>query len=227
MSRAAHTAPPRFAGLVLAAGRSRRMGALKQTLPWPDAAGDGATTMSTIVAASHDAIAPWCRLVVVVVGTDRAAVVKALGDRVFTRIDGDSEAPMFGSICLGLRAIAAVAAGKFDAVILQPGDHPGASRATMETLLAAHVAQPQLAIMPEHHGKGGHPVIIPMAVVNRILAWSASGGEAAGGLRQFWIEHPDLHRRVPVDDPSCVIDINTPEEYESAILARQSGRAGF
>ena len=218
--------PARLAGLVLAAGRSRRMGALKQTLPWPvQEQGARESRSTTVIAASFDAISPFCAGMFVVLGDGAAAIATALEDRTFTTAQGDSEQPMLDSICAGLRAILNESGEKergFDAVLLQPCDHPMAARRTIATLLAAHDHTPDIALMPEYRDKGGHPALIPLSVARRILQWARGEGEPGaapgdGGLRQFWIEHPEMHRRVPVDDPSCVVDLDTPEAYEAAI----------
>ena len=86
--------------------------------------------------------------------------------------------------------------------------------------------------MPEHNGKGGHPALIPMDIARRILQRVRVDGTPAtafgeGGLRQFWIDHPGLHRRLPVDDPSCVVDLDSPEAYQAAISGRQADIHGF
>jgi len=86
--------------------------------------------------------------------------------------------------------------------------------------------------MPEYNGKGGHPALIPMDIARRILQWARADGTPAtargqGGLRQFWIDHPELHRRLPVNDPSCVVDLDSPEAYQAAISGQQADIRGF
>lgn len=205
----------RIAGLVLAAGRSRRMGVLKQTLPW-SVLSEASGKDSTIVAAAFDAIAPHCEGMHVIVGRDADAVIAALEGRRFTRIDSDSEDEMFASVRAGLRAIVELADADepVTALLLQPGDHPGVMKATIDRLLDAHAHDPTRAIMPEHRGKGGHPALIPIGIARTILEWGMT--QTGGGLRQFWIEHAHLRSRIEVDDASCIVDLDTPAEYEVA-----------
>ena len=198
----------RLAGVVIAAGRAQRMGALKQTLPWPPHTADA----STIVSCAFDAIAPFCAHMFVVVGRDAEAVLEALRERTFTREDADSDAEMFASIRAGLHAVIAQSnASDVNAVLLQPGDHPGVARSTVHAMIAAQRQHPGVAIMPEYRRRGGHPALIPHSLIPHLLAFAG-----AGGLRQFWLEHPDIVLRLPVDDPSSVIDLDTMDDYQAA-----------
>jgi molybdenum cofactor cytidylyltransferase len=224
----------RLAGLVLAAGRSQRMGALKQTLPWPaNHRPSEARSSATIVSCAYDSIASFCHRMFVVVGLDAPVVLADLegdrrnGARSFTRVDGDSDEEMFASIRIGLTAIVAheSSAGEtqpFDGVLVHPGDHPGAARSTIEALRQEFLqADAAKAVMPEHRGKGGHPVLVPRAMFDALIEHHGSGG-----LRQFWLDHPGSCTRLAVDDPLCVLDLNTPAAYRRAIVEAQASRSG-
>ncbi len=182
------------------------MGTLKQVLPWPGHANRG----GTIIASAYDAITPFCMCMHVVLADNADAITKALGDRPFARIVGDSDAEMMESVRAGVHAIL-VEVPVFDAVLMQPGDHPGVARATVEAMLAAHQSDPTRAVMPEHDNKGGHPVLVPVSIAARLLEW-----RRPGGLRQFWIDHPQLRTRLKVNDPLCTLDLDTPEDYDAA-----------
>src|SRR5262245_14196111 len=81
-------------GVLLAAGRGKRMGRLKQLLPWPPgASADG----RTVVAASFDTIAPHCDEMIVVVGAEAEAVASALVPRRLRMVQADPDAEMFQS----------------------------------------------------------------------------------------------------------------------------------
>jgi CTP:molybdopterin cytidylyltransferase MocA len=62
--------------------------------------------------------------------------------------------------------------------------------------------------MPEHGGRGGHPVIIPAAIARMILS-----ERVAGGLRAFWASRRDRCRRHQVADPGVVRDLDQPGDY--------------
>src|SRR5262245_52283036 len=87
----------RCTGVILAAGRGRRIGRIKQLVEWPTTNGP-----KPLVAAAYDAIRPICEGMVVVLGHEADAVAAALGDRPFRRAMSDPGAPMFESIRAGL-----------------------------------------------------------------------------------------------------------------------------
>jgi molybdenum cofactor cytidylyltransferase len=192
-------------GVLLAAGRSERMGRPKQLLPWPPKSPDA----KPLVAASFDSVARVCDAMVVVVGQYADEVVAALGDRVFHRAEGDGRLELFVSIRRGLRL-----ASELDPtadVLLQPADHPEVRRDTLESLIACAAANSGRAVMPTYRSQGGHPVLIP-APVTQVLAYPGRGG-----LRQYWIENPGQCLRMPTDDPGVVFDIDTQLDYDLGI----------
>jgi molybdenum cofactor cytidylyltransferase len=184
-------------GVIVAAGRGRRMGRTKQLVPWRTAAGE-----KPLVAAAYDAIRDACDEMVVVLGHEADTVAMALGDRAFQRVPSDSDGPMFASIRTGL--VAAHAINRDATVVLQPGDHPEVAPATLLALIAAATAHPDRAIIPQYQGRGGHPVMIPPLVVALLLK-----SDCPAGLARFWNDHPAHVRRVPVDDAAVILDIDT------------------
>lgn len=190
---------PRRLGVLLAAGRGRRMGGAKQFHPVETPAGQ-----KPLVAASFDAIRPICAEMIVVVGHRAEEVIQLLEARKFRSVVGEPDAAMFHSLCLGLQL-----AQQLDpdaTVVLHLGDHPRVNPATLEQMIQAAQAHPRRAVFPEYDGKGGHPALIPPEVVAEILTASTSGG-----LRQFWRDRPELCLRLPVDDRTVIADVDTPD----------------
>jgi molybdenum cofactor cytidylyltransferase len=184
-------------GVLLAAGRGRRMGGCKQFYPWPTAEGE-----KPLVAAAFDAIASACQAMIVVLGHRADEVAAALGERQFQTIQSDPDAPMFESVRAGIRA--ALDIDSTSAVLLQPGDHPEVSPGTLEKILAAALSNPDRAIIAEFQGRGGHPALIPAIVARQILL-----AECPAGLCQYWTNHAQQCLRLPVDDASVVRDVDT------------------
>ena len=194
-------APPAPIGILLAAGRSERMGRPKQLLPWPPPDGP------PLVCAAFDAIARACAEMVVVVGSSPHAVVAALGDRRFHQVRPQG-AEMIDSVRAGLRAVRGI--DPHADALLHPADHPEVARSTLTVLLEARRTHGDLALLPEHAGRGGHPAFIPVRLFDTILEWAGPGG-----LRRFWREHPECCQRLPVDDPWVVRDVDTPDAYSA------------
>lgn len=173
------------------------MGSTKQLKLWPAAGGP-----IPLICAAYDAIRPICGEIVVVLGHDSEKVAAALASRPFKRATSSADVPMGESICVGLRMAAAI--GARATVVLQPGDHPEVAERTLRTLISESLMSPAQAVIPQYDGRGGHPALIPAAVVQAILATSCPEG-----LKQFWADFPHLSRRLVVDDPSVIRDIDT------------------
>ena len=198
--------PCEFIGVLLAAGRGRRMGTTKQLLPWKTGEGE-----KPLVAAAFDAISSWCSHMIVVLGHDAEKVATALHPRSFQTVTSNPDASMYESIRHGL--IASQQIDKQFPILLHPADHPEVHPFTLSRLHDAWKQHPEWAVMPEYEEKGGHPVIIPSLLTTQLIEYSGEGG-----LRQFWLDHPDTCLRVIVDDPIVIRDMDTPDQY----LKRQS-----
>lgn len=194
----------RFVGALLAAGRSRRMGRPKQLLPWPPGSIGGATVAS----ASYDLLASRCDAMLVVLGHEAGAVRAALGSRDAAFIETDPEAPMFESIRAALRWSMVHQPGR--SLMLHPADHPAVRIDTVSKLLDAfREHRESMAVMPEYGGRGGHPALMPARLLPEIAAWSGEGG-----LRRFWIDHPEICVRIRIDDEAVVRDLDEPGDYK-------------
>ena len=192
-------------GLLLAAGRGRRMGETKQLLPWPGADGRA----STVVAVSFELVASFASPVYVVLDHEAERVMAALPVDAFTVVRGDADADQSTSVRVGLDAIRA--AGHRAPVLLHLADHPGVRCETIAALLAHASRDPTRAVVPVFEGRGGHPTIVPERLVEPLAS-----NRLPAGLRAFWRDNPDAVSRVPVDDPGVRRDLDTPDDYRAA-----------
>jgi CTP:molybdopterin cytidylyltransferase MocA len=161
-----------------------------------------------LVAAAYDAIRPVCDDMVVVLGHEADAVAAGLASRPFHRAMCDPGAQMFESIRAGLRTARSLDAAA--TVVLQPGDQPEVAVATLDALVARSLKRPRQAMIPQVGERGGHPVLIPPPIAAALIE-----AECPQGLGDYWLSHPELCVRVPVDDPSAVHDIDTPDDLHS------------
>ncbi|MGH7506460.1 MAG: nucleotidyltransferase family protein [Longimicrobiales bacterium] len=184
-------------GIVLAAGRSRRMRRPKALL---DA--DGASFLERAVCTLRDA---GCRTVftVIATGDDEAdACAIAAGAIVVRNPDPDSQP--IDSVRAGLQATADA-----EAVLILPVDLPLVQVDTVRQLIAlARERRPQLAV-PVSDGEPGHPLLMARPLFDDVLA-----NDLPDGLHTLLADHAADVLRVAVHDPGIHADIDTPSEYE-------------
>jgi molybdenum cofactor cytidylyltransferase len=196
----------RVAGLVLAAGRSARMGPEINKLTVPI---DG----KPLVAFPIDAmIEAGVEPVIVVTGHDEAAVSACLGTRPCQKVHHPGWASGMGSsIAFGVRAIRALdVSGLFVCV----GDLPGLRASLIATLLEAFRANPAGAedriVVPVHEGRRGHPVLFG---ARHFAALARLEGEAGG--RSILEARPDALVEVESSSRAILRDIDTPEDLDA------------
>ena len=201
-----------FAGVILAAGESSRMGRDKALLPWPPAESTSSLNESFLAAAIRS-LAPATDFVVVVAGKNEAAlapIVYSEGASIMTNPDPDRG--QFSSLQVGLREV--LNRGR-DAAIVTLVDRPPAMQDTVQSLRDAFEAASTniWTVVPEFSAKHGHPYVIGREMIECFLQ-----APATGSARD--IEHANQShiQYVAVSDPRVAMNINTPEEY--AALAK-------
>jgi molybdenum cofactor cytidylyltransferase len=187
----------KVAAIVLAAGRSSRMGEANKLLA--DLGGEA------LVARTVDAaLASLARPVIVVTGHE-AERVRALmrGRNVTVLHNRDYTEGLSTSLRRGLAALPADA----DGVLVCLGDMPLVSASALDRLVAAFNPLEGRAIcVPTWKGKRGNPVLF----ARRFLA-EMSQLEGDLGARHLMGEHAELVAEVPMPDASVLIDVDTPE----------------
>lgn len=182
--------------ILLAAGRSQRMGAFKPLLPF----GKSTVLRNCIAYLQSGGIID----IVVVVGHRAREVQHSLRDLpVRFAFNRNQKSKMNASIASGIEALS----GASGPVIIALGDHPAVSAAVVTTLITQWNAGDRLVI-PEFEGHGGHPVLVDLSFREELL-----GLDPAGGLKSFFETHKLQVRRVPVDSPYIARDIDTWDDY--------------
>ncbi len=186
-----------IAGLVLAAGESSRMGTDKALLEYR-----GRTFLETIVQALRDA---GVERIVVVLGHHADEIQRAvrLGE-VESVINPDYRQGQTSSLQAGLEVLT-----NSKAVLLCLVDHPAVSAGTIRRLILAFRESPAPVIVPTHHGKRGHPVLIARALFRELSDLTL--GEGANAVIRKYQQDAKF---VEVDDPAVLWDIDDPETYE-------------
>jgi len=195
-----------IAGIVLAAGRSRRMGRPKAFLRL-----DGRTFLERAVTALE---AGGCEPVVVVAGPrgdaasdETAEAASRLGARVARNPDGDS--PQVASLRAGLRALGDDA----EAAVVTPVDIPRLDAAVVRALIAAFAANRCPVAQPFDGVRHGHPVLFARGVWGELMTDPLPDGART-------VIHAHAAGRAQVRVPLLAADVDTPDDYRRLLEAR-------
>jgi len=186
-----------ISAILLAAGRSRRMGAFKPLLRFGD--------RTVIESCINNLRAAEVKDIIVVVGhrpEDIREKLKALEVKFAINPYPDSE--MSASIARGVEAVSHGAR----ALIIALVDHPAVPAETIKILIDEWRRGARL-VQPEHEGRGGHPVLIDLAYRDELLAL-----DPESGLRALFAAHRREVKRVPVDSAYVARDMDTWEDYQ-------------
>jgi CTP:molybdopterin cytidylyltransferase MocA len=197
------------AGLILAAGESRRMGYPKALLRYQE---------ESFVDRLVGLFTPHCSPVIVVLGA-RAETIRAGAQRPATFVvNRDWQLGQTSSLQCGLAAVPPAAQG----VLFTLVDHPAVSSDTVEQLLATvpplpdgrgsveGVAPAPLLRIPRYHSRRGHPIWFSCELIAEIIA-----------VREPRTAKDVVHAHraetvfLDLDDPGIVADIDDPAAYRS------------
>jgi molybdenum cofactor cytidylyltransferase len=198
-AEAAKAAPraPRIAGLVLAAGQSRRMGTLNKLLIGVDGKPMVRHVAETVAASQASPL-------LVVTGHERERVEAALaGIGAQFLFNPDYAQGLSTSLKRGLAAVPP----EIDGVVVCLGDMPLVNAPTIDRLIAAFNPLEGRAIcVPTRRGKRGNPVLIGRQFLQALTALSGDVG-----ARDLVAAHPDEVTEVEMESDAVLTDIDTPQ----------------
>jgi molybdenum cofactor cytidylyltransferase len=182
--------------ILLAAGRSRRMGAFKPLLPF----GDSTVIKSCLRHLSGAGVSE----IVVVLGHRADELRGHLKDfEVTFAVNPDPESEMSVSIARGLEQIGPAA----NALLIALVDHPAVDSGTIRAI-TDEWARGSKFVQPEYNGRGGHPVLLDLSFRDELLHL-----DPEKGLRNFFEAHRVEVRRLAVESPFVARDMDTWEDY--------------
>jgi molybdenum cofactor cytidylyltransferase len=186
-----------IAAIVLAAGRSTRMGGPNKLL-----AEIGGRPLVRI--AVEQALASRAKPVIVVTGHERERVEAALkGLPVQFVHNPDFAVGLGGSVRTGIAAVPAAA----DGAIVCLGDMPQVDAALIDRLITAFAPeQGALAVMPTIDGQRGNPVLWSRRFFPDLMAI-----EGDVGARNLINRYGEAVVEVPVTGKGALVDVDTPE----------------
>jgi molybdenum cofactor cytidylyltransferase len=195
------------AGVILAAGRSTRMGPRNKLL-------ETIGGRPVIARVAEMALASAARPVVVVTGFEAGRIAEALrGLDVLSVHNADFAAGLSTSLRAGLAALPA----KSDGALILLGDMPFVEAGDLKALIAAFAAKDRNSICaPVRHGRIGNPILWGAAYFPEMMRLSGDAG--AKGLLEI---HRNRVTEVEAVSDGIFADVDVPSD-----LARLNPQAG-
>ena len=194
--------------IVLAAGESRRMGALKPLLPY----GPGSVIQAVVRSLKAS---PVDRVLVILGHRSGEIAANLAGTGAETLFNPRYPEGMLTSVQAGVAA----ASPEAEWLLIALGDQPTLRPETVHALLQEGRNGPRGLVVPSYGNRRGHPLLIHARYRDEIMAL-----EGEGGLRQLFQRHPEEVAYVVVPDPDVLADMDTPEDYRR-LLQRAAGEA--
>ena len=188
-----------YAGIILAAGESSRMGSPKALLEFR-----GQTFLDRLIRCFEE----HCSPVIVVLGHEPEVIragVRSSGAAKFL-LNAQYHLGQFSSLQCGLRAAPSDAEG----VVFTPVDHPNIEPVTLAKLIESGAP---IAI-PQYLGRHGHPVLFSYSLVPEFLALGPDNQ-----ARTVLHRHASEIRYIDVPDAGILDDIDDPDAYHRLLAS--------
>jgi len=187
----------KIAGIILAAGLSRRMGTVKSLLPFGES-----LLLDRVVENAHQSELAG---LIVVLGHGAEGILKKIDfkdSRVI--INPDYRRGHSSSLQAGLDAVPA----DTDGALFLLGDQPFVGAKTIDKLIRAFQNQPSSLIIPTCQGKRGNPVLVHRCIFKMIQGLTGDTGP-----RVLFSKLKEEIQEVEVFDPGIHLDVDTIEDY--------------
>ncbi|MBI4286758.1 MAG: nucleotidyltransferase family protein [Chloroflexi bacterium] len=187
--------------ILLAAGEAKRMGRLKQLMPFGE--------MTLVEKAVDSLLRSAASEVIVVLGAGVDEVMAKIEDRP-VRI---AYSPLYRrGMSYSIKAGLAMVDSQAQAFLVALADQPLVDSPTIDRLIEAFHTVDKGIIIPTYQGRRGHPVIFA-----RKYGADFRRLEGDVGGRQIVSEHPEDVLEVNVDCPGVCLDLDTEEDYRALV----------
>jgi len=187
---------PHIAALLLAAGKSSRMGSNKML--------EEIDGRPMVARTAQRLLASRARPIIAVLGNQAADVDAALGKLPVERVHNPDFAD---GLSTSLKRGLAVLPAEVDGVVVCLGDMPLIAGRDLDRLISAfNPLEGRAIVVPIRRGKRGNPVLWSRQFVPEMMALAGDQG-----ARKLIEEHADLVAEVEMDNDAILIDIDTPQ----------------
>ncbi len=197
----AQISPTQISAIVLAAGRSTRMGRSKQLLPL----GQTSVLQQTLSHLSETTATE----IILVLGASaeaiRSQLPPALLEKANAVFNPNYEQGMATSLRVGLSATSP----QSHAALIVLADQPFIRPATYDRLMDEYRRTRAKIILPTHQGTRGNPLLL-----DRSLFGEAEELQGDTGFRAILGNHLEEILKVEVEDRGVLEDIDTPSDYD-------------
>ncbi len=195
------TTSNQVSAILLAAGRSQRMGAFKPLLPFGE---------TTVIESCIDYLRRGGIENIIVVVGHRADEIeqRLIGQSVLFAVNPDPDSEMGSSIVRGIERVPASA----QATLIGLTDQPAIPPSVVRTLTAQWLTGAKI-VKPEFAGRGGHPVLIDLSFRSEL-----TNLKPGSGLKAFFTDHREDVCRVAVDSGFIARDMDTWDDYRALHL---------
>ena len=192
---------PSISAILLAAGKSERMGQNKLLLPF-----GGRTVVQCTL---DNLLASRAGEVIVVLGSKAQEINECIGNRrALVVLNPNFAKGMSTSLITGLGMVGNQA--KF--IIVALGDQPLVTPQVYNKLIEAAMGTDKGMVVPTYKGERGNPILISTGYRGDMLKQT---GDIGG--RELLKAYPDDVLEVPVESEGVIINLNTKEEYEKRL----------
>jgi molybdenum cofactor cytidylyltransferase len=187
-----------ISALILAAGKSVRMGRQKMLLPWKDT-----TVLGQVIKTVQNA---GVTDVLVVAGHMKPAI-EQIAAQLNVRVvhnENFETGEMLGSIQCGLKVLPADA----NAALICLGDQPQIEEVSVHSVCEAFYKNGAPLVVPSYQMRRGHPWLVARPLWSAVLDLDVDQSP-----RDFLKRHAAEIEYVQLDAPSIIEDLDTPEDY--------------
>jgi len=187
-----------ISAIILAAGRSIRMGQPKMLLPW-----GGTTVLGQVIETVRGA---GIQDILIVTGSAREQVEEIAREWNATTIHNENfeSEEMLASLQCGLKR----QKPEVEAALICLGDQPQVEERSVRSVCEAFLKNNSPLVVPSYQMRRGHPWLAGRALWNDLLKMRSPQSP-----RDFLNAYEYEIEYVIVDTPSVIADLDTPEDY--------------